>query len=126
LATFNKKAGRFPAMIHEVKQAIAFFSVLAAVSGVSSTGHAQPPSTGSGQVYPTKPIRMIVPWNPGGTTDTIARILGQKMSETWGQPVVIDIRPGARNQRGQPPLEKSEQEFENAFLRDKGDGEEHS
>jgi len=105
-------------MIHEVKQAIAFFSVLAAVSAVSSTGHAQS--------YPNKPIRMIVPWNPGGTTDTIARILGQKMSETWGQPVVIDIRPGARNQRGQPPLEKSEQEFENAFLRDKGDGEEHS
>jgi tripartite-type tricarboxylate transporter receptor subunit TctC len=49
----------------------------------------------SGQEYPVKPIRMIVPWNPGGTTDTIARILGQKMTESWGQPVIIDIRPGA-------------------------------
>ena len=48
-----------------------------------------------GQSYPTKPIRMIVPWNPGGTSDTIARILGQKMTETWGQPVVIDMRAGA-------------------------------
>lgn len=47
------------------------------------------------QVYPSKPIRMIVPWNPGGTSDTIARILGQKMNETWGQPVVIDTRAGA-------------------------------
>jgi tripartite-type tricarboxylate transporter receptor subunit TctC len=45
--------------------------------------------------YPDKPIRMIVPWNPGGTSDTIARILGQKMTETWGQQVVIDTRAGA-------------------------------
>lgn len=49
----------------------------------------------AGQSYPTKPIRVIVPWNPGGTSDTIARILGQKMNETWGQPVVIDTRAGA-------------------------------
>jgi tripartite-type tricarboxylate transporter receptor subunit TctC len=49
----------------------------------------------SGQNYPNKPIRMVMPWNPGGTTDTTARILGQKMTETWGQPVVIDTRPGA-------------------------------
>jgi tripartite-type tricarboxylate transporter receptor subunit TctC len=47
------------------------------------------------QDYPTKPIRLIVPWNPGGTTDTIARIMGQKMTETWGQQVVVDTRPGA-------------------------------
>lgn len=47
------------------------------------------------QVYPTKPIRMIVPWNPGGTSDTSARIIGLKMTEAWGQQVVIDTRPGA-------------------------------
>jgi tripartite-type tricarboxylate transporter receptor subunit TctC len=51
--------------------------------------------TAAAQGYPTKPIRMIVPWNPGGTSDTIARILGQKMTETWGQQVVIDTRAGA-------------------------------
>jgi len=101
--SFNTKAGGFPTMSHEIRHAIALLSVLAAVGAVSSIGHAQSPSTGPstelrtgpGQAYPTKPIRMIVPWNPGGTTDTIARILGQKMSEAWGQPVVIDIRPGA-------------------------------
>jgi len=49
----------------------------------------------SAQQYPTKPIRMIVPWNPGGTSDTSARIIGQKMTEAWGQQVVIDTRPGA-------------------------------
>jgi tripartite-type tricarboxylate transporter receptor subunit TctC len=47
------------------------------------------------QTYPTKPIRMIVPFSPGGTSDTIARILGQKMTEAWGQQVVVDTRPGA-------------------------------
>jgi tripartite-type tricarboxylate transporter receptor subunit TctC len=70
-----------------MRQAIVLFSVLAAVGAIASTGHAQ--------TYPAKPIRMIVPWNPGGTSDTIARVLGQKMNETWGQPVVIDTRAGA-------------------------------
>ena len=45
--------------------------------------------------YPTRPIRMIVPFSPGGTSDTLARILGQKMTEAWGQQVVVDGRPGA-------------------------------
>jgi tripartite-type tricarboxylate transporter receptor subunit TctC len=53
------------------------------------------PGAVAAQAYPTKPIRMIVPWSPGGTSDTIARILGQKMTEQWGQQVVIDTRPGA-------------------------------
>lgn len=48
-----------------------------------------------GSSYPAKPIRMIIPWSPGGTSDTIARILGQKITETWGQQVVVDTRPGA-------------------------------
>ena len=52
-------------------------------------------SLARGAGYPTKPIRMVVPWSPGGTSDTTARILGQKMTEAWGQQVVIDTRPGA-------------------------------
>ena len=47
------------------------------------------------QQYPGRPIRMIVPFSPGGTSDTLARILGQKMTEAWGQQVVVDSRPGA-------------------------------
>lgn len=45
--------------------------------------------------YPVKPIRMIVPFSPGGTSDTLARILGQKMTEQWNQQIVVDFRPGA-------------------------------
>lgn len=53
------------------------------------------PSVTNAQDYPGKPIRFIVPFPPGGGTDTFARILGQKMNESWGQQVVIDNRPGA-------------------------------
>ena len=45
--------------------------------------------------FPTKPIRVIVPWPPGGSTDTIARVIGQRLSAIAGQPVVIDNRGGA-------------------------------
>lgn len=53
------------------------------------------PSLAIAQDYPSKPIRFIVPFPPGGATDTFARILGQKMTDSWGQQVVIDNRPGA-------------------------------
>jgi tripartite-type tricarboxylate transporter receptor subunit TctC len=48
-----------------------------------------------GQSYPTKPVRFIVGTAPGGSTDTIARIVAQELSKTWGQNVVVDNRPGA-------------------------------
>jgi tripartite-type tricarboxylate transporter receptor subunit TctC len=52
------------------------------------------------QSFPAKPIRFVVPWAPGGSTDVLARIIGQKLFESWGQPVLIENRPGASGNVG--------------------------
>jgi len=53
------------------------------------------PSTSSGQAYPSRPVRLIVPYAPGGVVDFIGRTLGQRLSEQLGQSVIADNRPGA-------------------------------
>ena len=68
--------------------------VLAAVVCALAAGLA------AGQAYPTKPIRMIAPYPPGGTSDIVARIVGQKLIEAWGERVVVDNRPGASGSLG--------------------------
>jgi tripartite-type tricarboxylate transporter receptor subunit TctC len=46
------------------------------------------------QSYPVKPIRLVVPFTPGGPNDILARLIGQKMGESWGQQVIVDNKPG--------------------------------
>jgi tripartite-type tricarboxylate transporter receptor subunit TctC len=62
--------------------------------------HAQPTSTGSGQAYPTKAVRIIVPFPPVGAADLLSRTIAQKLGEYWGHQVVIDNRPGAGGNLG--------------------------
>jgi tripartite-type tricarboxylate transporter receptor subunit TctC len=65
-----------------------FGGVLAILTGIGLPVAAQTP-------WPTKPITYVVPFAPGGNTDTLARLIGQKLSVALGQPVVIDNKPGA-------------------------------
>ena len=53
------------------------------------------PSAGLAQPYPDKPIRLIVPYPPGGGNDTLARLFGAKLTEAWGQQIIVDNRGGA-------------------------------
>src|SRR5688572_29914338 len=59
------------------------------VAGAAMAGGVQ------AQSYPSKTVRWVVPFPPGGGTDTISRVLAQKLSETWGQQVIADNRPGS-------------------------------
>ena len=69
--------------------------VMLAVAALSSLAVAQSASTRPAQAYPDKPIRLIVPFPPGGAVDAIGRIIGQRLSDSWGYNVVIDNRGGA-------------------------------
>src|SRR5262247_275851 len=74
-----KRAGRF---------------VIAALLAASITASAAAEEQ-SAAGFPNRPVRLIVPFPAGGPSDIVARLIGQRMSEDWGQPVVIENRPGA-------------------------------
>jgi tripartite-type tricarboxylate transporter receptor subunit TctC len=84
-------------------RALGSLVVTAALAAVLNAGivHAQP--------YPTKPVKLIVTYPPGGSSDLMARIVAQKLSDLWAQPVVVESKPGAAGSIGmdyakqQPP-----------------------
>jgi len=78
-----------------------FLTLAAAAMSVLS------PIPAAAQPYPTKPVRLMVPFPPGGATDIIARLVAAKMQELWGQPVVIESKPGAGTVVGTDYVAKS-------------------
>ena len=60
-----------------------------------------------GQGYPNKPVRIVIPFAPGGSTDANARIINEKLSALWGQPVIIESKPGANTIIGSDAVAKS-------------------
>ena len=59
------------------------------------------------QTFPAKPVRFIVPFAPGGQSDVVARTIGQKLAERWGQPVLVENKPGAATTIGADLVAKS-------------------
>ncbi len=57
-------------------------------------------ATAAAQTYPNKPVRLIVTYPPGGSSDLMGRVLGQKLSDLWGQQVIIESKPGAAGSIG--------------------------
>jgi tripartite-type tricarboxylate transporter receptor subunit TctC len=74
-------------MIHQIQRAVAICIALFAINAAA-------------QNYPVKPIRVIVPFPPAGAADLLARTIGQKLTEAWGQPIIVDNRPGAGGNLG--------------------------
>lgn len=72
-------------------------SVMVALMAMAASGCAAPAAA---QDYPTKPVRMVIAFAPGGGTDVIGRIIAQKLTELWPHPVVVDNRPGAASTIG--------------------------
>jgi tripartite-type tricarboxylate transporter receptor subunit TctC len=79
----------------------AVFQFLSALAIAVSVGAA------NAQTYPAKPVRMIVPYPAGGPLDEVARAFGQRLSETWGQPLVVENRGGAGGTVGADAVAKS-------------------
>ena len=89
-------------LTHTSRGPQAALSLVALLAGLSVVGHVQAQST-----YPQKPVRLVVPFAPGGASDILARTLGQKLSETTGQSFVIENKPGAGGTLGAELVAKS-------------------
>ncbi len=79
-------------MAHAIRR-IAFHILAVAIAATAVAVHAQ-------QAYPGKAVRIVVAAAPGGTSDILARTIGQELSKRWGQPVLVDNRPGADSNLG--------------------------
>jgi tripartite-type tricarboxylate transporter receptor subunit TctC len=90
-----------------------FILTLGALTFAASAAWAQ-------AAFPNKPIKIVVPFPAGGTSDVLARLVGQKMSESWGQPVVVENRPGSNGNLGADQVAKSSADGHTLVLMDVG------
>jgi len=87
------------------------FLAAAAVAMATAAAASDDPAS-----YPNRPIRLIIPFPPGGPSDLVARLIAQRMSEDWGQPVVVDSRPGGNTIIGAQAAAKAEPDGYTLFM----------
>jgi len=75
-------------------------ALLVSLAGLAGAVHAQTPSAGSGQAWPTRFVRLVVPFPPGGGTDAIARIVAAQLSVQWGQQMLVENKGGGATNIG--------------------------
>jgi len=87
----------------KITRLVASFAALTATAVVLVV---PPPALAQGK-FPSKPVTMLVPYPPGGSNDTFARALGKKLSDAWGQPVIVENKPGAGGSIGAANVKKA-------------------
>jgi tripartite-type tricarboxylate transporter receptor subunit TctC len=92
--------------MHASKLAATLLATIAVAAGLPA----------GAQQYPSGPIRIVVPFTPGGGTDILARLIGQKLAESWGQPVVVDNRAGASGTVGTAVVAKAAADGQTALI----------
>lgn len=101
-----------------MKRLFAWFATLMVGAAAASVALAQAPSTGSGPGWPTRPIRLIVPFPPGGPTDTFSRATAAEVAKRLGQQVIVENRPGAGTTIGADLVAKASPDGHTLFFTD--------
>lgn len=89
--------------------------VALAAAGLAAPFHSSR-ALGAGADWPAKPVRIVVPFTPGGSTDTTARLVGNRLQEVWGQSVVIENKPGAGGNIAADMVAKSDPDGYTIFI----------
>ena len=92
----------------------------AAVALITTAGMLAPQAEAQPKPFPSKPVRIIVPYTAGGASDVLARILGDQLQQEWGEPVIVENRPGASAAIGTDHVVKSDPDGYTLMISDLG------